>query len=437
MFDFGGSVTRRSSSNNPHFTAKVLREADDSSAAVGAPVTASMLSPDQAAVFDKVMEFVKDDNYGTGSYLTLGGLAGTGKTTLVAVLANELDASKIAFAAFTGKAASVLSRKLRESGVKNPQCSTLHRLMYKPRIGKDGQIAGWDLQDSLPGIKLIVVDEASMLSTELWLDLQTFNIPILAVGDHGQLPPVGKKEDNPGLMNDPMLRLEQIHRQAIGNPIIALAHHVRQGGNIRGAQIDRYDTRVQFAKSAIDAVAMMGGIAAIREKPLDVGVICGRNATRMRINEAVRMQLGYSGPVPDPGDVVIALRNFPPIFNGLRGIFRGPTGTPAYDANEYGAFKGAIELPDENLLIEGDINYHQFGREKTFGIPKEIPGEPTSFRQAGTLWDFGYAMTCHKAQGSQFEQCVVLSGDTFGDSDTRKRWLYTAVSRASEKLILI
>lgn len=426
--DDAGSPRKRQSSG-PRFVAGPLRTGAEAESVPGQAVTAAMLSPDQTVVLDQVMAWIRD---GDRPYLTLGGLAGTGKTTLVSVLANEMDASKIAFAAFTGKAASVLARKLRAAGVRMPNCSTLHRLMYKP-LFDDGQVVGWEKVDAL-GVKLVVVDEASMLSTELWNDLCSFGVPILAVGDHGQLPPVG---DNPGLMAAPHLRLEQIHRQAAGNPIIGLAHHVRQGGSVRSARIDPRDARVAFARSALDAVELLGGIEMLRQKPLEVGAICGRNATRMRLNEAIRAKFGFGGPVPDPGEVVICLRNFPPIFNGLRGVFREPTGLPPYDVTKFGVFKGAIELPDDNLLFDGDINCHQFGREKTFGSTKEIPGEPSNHRQAGTLWDFGYGLTCHKAQGSQFDQCVVLSGDSFGDSDTRKRWLYTAVTRAAERLVLI
>lgn len=418
--------------SNPHFTIEILNEVDATASAAVAPITTAMLSPDQVSIFDAVMKFVKDGR----PYCTLGGLAGTGKTTLVGVIANELDASKIAFAAFTGKAASVLRRKLIAAGVEQPQCTTLHKLMYRPLIGSGGAISGWELNtDCLSGKTLVVVDEASMLSTELWDDLCSFKVPILAVGDHGQLPPIG---DNPGLMTKPHLRLEQIHRQAVGNPIIALAHHVRQGGNPRDMRhLARDDKRLRYAKHAIEAVGMLGGMEALRANILDIGVICGRNQTRMRINEAVRAQLGYGGPLPDPGEVLIALRNFPPVYNGVRGVFRAATGTNPYETNPYGAFKGSIEMVDDNLLFNGDINAHQFGREKTFGLAREIPGEPSNFRQAGTLWDYGYAMTCHKAQGSQFNQCVVLSADTFGDSDTRKRWLYTAVTRAADSLILI
>lgn len=401
------------------------------------------LSSDQSAVFDKVMAWVRHPNK---PFLTLGGLAGTGKTTLVATIASELGAASVAFCAFTGKAATVLGRKLRDVGVL-AGASTIHSLIYRPVHHKctpdcakpcNAPETEFDLVEMLPGVELIIVDEASMLSTALWEDLRSFGIPILAVGDHGQLPPVGS--DNPGLMTKPDLCLEQIHRQAADNPIITLAHHIRAGGRIQAARMTPGDTRVRQAKSAVDALTMLGGKDAVAAEVLNIGLICGKNSTRVRLNEAIRKLLGYSGNVPDPGEILIALRNFPPVFNGLRGRFEGPTSPNGYsDTNKFGAFKGRVVFPDDNLIIDGEINYHQFGVEKTFSMTSDIPSaiKPSNWRQAGLLFDYGYAITCHKSQGSQYTQTVVLTNDLFGDSEFRKRWLYTAVTRASERLILI
>jgi len=167
------------------------------------------LSPDQARALEEI------ERWRTSSTkrLTLGGYAGTGKTTLIRELINQHDAS---VCAFTGKAAFVLQSK----GV---EATTMHRLLYRPvRVG--GEVRFVKVQD-LP-TELVIVDEASMVDKVLMRDLESFPVKVLYVGDHGQLEPVG---DDPGLMRDPDIRLEQIHRQASGSPIIQFAHHVREG----------------------------------------------------------------------------------------------------------------------------------------------------------------------------------------------------------------
>lgn len=442
----GRAPRKRGGGSGPKFAVTQLAT-DDEETTTRTIVTPDMLSSDQALVFDALMAWCKADHYGAPMYQTMGGLAGTGKTTLVAVLANELKNVKnaegypmsIKFAAFTGKAASVLGRKLRQAGVDRAECSTLHSLMYRPKIhakcDKDckdpcrlkGQVDGWELKPDLE-CDLVVVDEASMLSKPLWGDLQSFGVPILAVGDHGQLPPIG---DNPGLMENPHWRLEQIHRQAVGNPIIELAHHIRNGGHWQNPppSVPRNDPRLVQAVGVPAALDMLPGV-----DPLEIGIITGRNRTRIRVNNVIRERIGHGGPAPDPGDIVIALKNAPPVFNGLRGVFNSATD---YQMDEWGKFEAIIDLPDDGLRITGGINFHQFGREKTFAVPKDIPGAPSNWRQGGLLFDYGFAITCHKAQGSQFDNAIVITSDVFGDSDTRKRWLYTAVTRAAEKLILI
>lgn len=383
-----------------------------------------VLSPDQRAVFDAVMAWITAPKQ---PYLTLGGLAGTGKTTLVSVIARELPPASVAFAAFTGKAASVLSRKLASSGV-SATATTLHSLLYRPYF-VDGQLVDFVLREELPPtVKLVVVDEASMLNSALWQDLLSFRVPVLAVGDHGQLPPVGK--DNPNLLAKPMLRLEQIHRQAQDNPIVALAHHIRAGGAL--SRFSTTDARVRRARSVVEGLNMCGGAEALRHRLLDTAVIVGRNATRVRVNAACRDFFGWGGEVPDVNEAVIALRNFPPVLNGLRGLFAQPV---TYDVNAYGAFEASVVFPDDGFKITGRVNSKQFGAEKTFQAPADVGA--SNWTQAGLLFDYGYALTCHKFQGSQAQHVIVLAGDTFGDADTRKRWFYTAVTRASEKLILV
>ncbi|HBA59911.1 MAG TPA: ATP-binding protein, partial [Elusimicrobia bacterium] len=172
------------------------------------------LSGDQQKALEQLLSW-----YGSperSAFITLGGYAGTGKTTLIAIFKNELarldKSTRIAFCSYTGKAAQNLKNKLKEAGALNVKdsVSTIHGLIYNPREGAGGVIAGWDRKEELER-SLIIVDEASMVDGLIWNDLLSYNIPIIAVGDHGQLPPIAGSFN---LMEKPQLLLTQIHRQA-------------------------------------------------------------------------------------------------------------------------------------------------------------------------------------------------------------------------------
>lgn len=390
-----------------------------------AVITRSDLSPDQCEVYDAIMSWHKDPN--ARQYLKVGGYAGTGKTTLVAAVAKELEAvgERIAYVAFTGKAVNVMARKLRFAGV-NGHCSTLHSLMYRPVTDGKGGVLQWEKTDLLP-FSFIVVDEASMVGKELWEDLISYGISILAVGDHGQLPPVGDSVVN--LMSNPDLRLEKIHRQAEGNPILALAQWVREGKS--HLNFTPTDARVSFVPSAAAIVPKLG------PDLMNSAAICYTNKTRAALNKYIRASKGFTSPNPVNDDIVICLKNRKPIFNGMRGVLH--CGRPDFDS--YDNFKANVHFEDDNLKLFAGIHAPQFGQPKTFDdltVLRTKYNQPSlSWPNVGMLFDFGYAMTCHKAQGSQFQNVVIVWENLFRDADTRARWLYTAVTRASENLYIV
>jgi len=425
----------------------VERSADERAKQLRAPTrvfTRDTLSEDQVEVFDRVMEWAIAANVArriTGEssamVLKLGGLAGTGKTTITSALAVALQAHfrSIVFCAYTGKATNVLARKLIENGLNDCACQTIHSLIKRPIVdSKTGKVTGWlAVEPAHFGHDFIVVDEASMVDAELWADLLAYNIPILAVGDHGQLPPVGSSTLN--LMEKPDVKLEKIHRQAEGNPILALAQWVRAGYDIR--QFKPTDSRVRFIPKFADVVSSVGP---------DHTVICFKNATRVQVNQFVRKYKGFTNPLPMPGEPLILLKNASPVFNGMRGTFQQGSWLLADDDAElaacidgYGCAQGRVAFLDDNLLIEGPINTHQFNREKTVSAFTDIPQpHPRSWADVGLLFDYGYAMTCHKHQGSQSRECTVIVDRWLGATpDAKIRWLYTAVTRAAEQLNIL
>jgi exodeoxyribonuclease-5 len=386
-----------------------------------------ILSQDQAAALQEIGAWYKGK---TSQYLTLGGYAGTGKTTLIAYLRRALrefdeDAS-VAFCAYTGKAARVLSERLREQHVmkRGDSVSTIHSLIYTTEEARDGT-PRWIRKDKLER-DLIVVDEASMVDEAIWKDLLSFDVPVLAVGDHGQLPPVGSSFN---LMASPTLRLERIFRQAEGSPIIEVATMAREHGAIPVAEFGPGVRKLDRSQPETgQAVQDM-----LENWQPDLLVLCGYNATRVKLNAGMRQMRDMLAPEPQSGDVVVCLRNnrAKHLYNGMLGRVvrawpvRGDDGTEWFDAE--------IELEGEDYTYSGYVLREQFGAMTTTG---NVPVAPDGER--GDLWDFGYALTVHKAQGSQSPRVLVFE-ERFAKSSEEdwRRWLYTAVTRAETELTVV
>jgi exodeoxyribonuclease-5 len=382
------------------------------------------LSEDQEKALAKLLAWYQDPE--RSRFITLGGYAGTGKTTLIAVLRNELlrlDKSlRFAFCSYTGKAAQNLKNKLKEAGALSARdsVSTIHGLIYNPREDSDGRISGWDRKDELER-GLIIVDEASMVDALIWTDLLSYNIPIIAVGDHGQLPPIS---GNFNLMQTPQLLLTQIHRQAEGNPIIKVSQFARTTGLVPP---ERYGPGVvKYLKEDCDAQEKSGEL--LESYSPDTLILCGYNNTRVRINQFMRAARGYETPKPAGGDRVICLRN-----NHKKGIYNGMLGTIENIAPaRKDWYQAEIQLDDRERLYEGLIYAPQFNAGKGVNFTKD-----RKLAMEGDLFDFGYALTVHKAQGGQARR-VVLFEERFAQMDDEmwRRWLYTGVTRAEEELYL-
>lgn len=364
-------------------------------------------------------------------YLTLGGYAGTGKTTLIAYLRQalgdyETDAS-VAFCAYTGKATRVLETKLKALRVmrRGDSISTIHSLIYQTEESPGGTVR-WIRKASLER-SLIIVDEASMVDETIWNDLLSFNIPVLAVGDHGQLPPVGSSFH---LMAEPNLRLETIFRQEAQSPIITVATLARQSGLI---PVDEYGPRVRKLDRANPETGQIVEELLGSYRASDMLVLCGYNATRVKLNQAIRAMNDRTSAGPESGDVVVCLRNnrTKHIFNGMLGVIRRVAPALADDTGQW--YEAEIELEGEDYSYDGYIWREQFGAATT---ASDIPLAPDG--QRGDVWDFGYALTVHKAQGSQAPRVLVFEERFARSSDEDwRRWLYTAVTRAEQELTIV
>ncbi len=381
------------------------------------------LSPTQLKITDNILDWFRSSKC---QYTTLGGYAGTGKTTLLGYVSEYLHKEnkklKIAYCSYTGKATRVLNRKLVESkSVSNDDfIGTIHRLIYRAIVDDDDNIIGWEkIPEEDFKYNLIIVDEASMVTEDIWKDLLSFDVPILAVGDHGQLPPINS---NFNLMSKPDLTLEEIYRQEAQNPIIKVSEIARKYGHLPFEEFSRTVKKMSKTEPATQDTLR----DIFESYNDDTMVLCGYNRTRINLNKAIR-SLHFETANPQVGDRVICLKN-----NRIVDIFNGMTGTildisrEGKDSLEY--YDAEIALDYEDLPFWGKISIEQFNSVDL--IEKKIPEL--------NYFDFGYALTVHKAQGSQAKR-VVLFEERFSkmDDDTFRRWLYTAVTRAEEELYIV
>jgi exodeoxyribonuclease-5 len=315
---------------------------------------------------------------------TLGGYAGTGKTTLINYLTQFFPSYGIA--AYTGKAANVLRKKGAHGA------STIHSRIYKPYFDNHGTMY-FDLTDD-PGCTGFIIDEASMVSKEIYGDLCSFDLPMLFVGDHGQLEPIGSDFN---LMKSPDLVLEEIHRNA--GDIAKFAEHVRRGFASRGFRCQDGSVTLTSRVSVDDFLA-------------SDQVICAYNKTRVKVNNQVREALGHKGLI-NVGERVMCLRN-----NKVLGLFNGMQGTVAslYDGKRGQKY---MDLEFDGALFE-KIRYDtkQFGQESyDFQHGRDKPNP----------FDYAYCITAHKAQGDEWGEVLVIEQKC--KKWDHKRWAYTAGSR--------
>lgn len=406
------------------------------------------LSKDQEFAFQKISKWLADgkcinDTHKNPMILSLGGYAGCGKTTLVSQIAKHFNkALRFAFCALSGRAASVLGRKLQDQGIDvgkdGHYCGTIHRLIYRPIENEEGEIVFWSRKDNID-IDVIVIDEASMVSEDIYKDLSRYGVPILAVGDHGQLPPIQGKFS---LMRAPDLRLEKIHRQAEDNPIINLSMQIREHGKIPRDYKDNNYVQIIPKSKYIDLLRSVYKKGDEPDKNLETAVLCYTNTMRSRLNIMIRnMLFGSIGSIPMRNDLVICLKNDiknrkVPLYNGFRGYLTSPVD----ECDNF--YEGRVKFPFEGFETDVDnMLKYQFGYPKTFSSFEELKGfgmEVKHWSEVGHLFDFGYAMTVHKAQGSQMDNVIVFTERPAPVSnEDYKRWLYTAVSRATTNLIVI
>ena len=371
------------------------------------------------------------ERYNNGEPWTcIAGYAGTGKSTLVKfiVAALNLRPDDVCYITFTGKAALVL----RDKGC--PNAMTAHRLLYQSFPKYDGTFYHKPRRP-IPPYKLIIVDEISMLPDEIWQLLLSHNVHIIALGDPGQLPPIGT--DN-GVLEHPHIFLDEIMRQAQESEIIKLTMDIRAGKPLQ--LMNGKEVKIVDKKDVVEGMYLWAD-----------QIIVGKNETRRYINDLMRQYLhGVTDTTPIEGDKVICLRNDwdhpneagDVMVNGTIGTIYGIKKTDSYWLKP---MMTANFIPDGVTETDIDLNpCDPVFRDVNMDYKLLTTGEPTvnknNFRRFPKEWrprefDYGYCITCHKAQGSEYNKVLVF--EEFLRGNDHARWLYTAATRAKEKLVIV
>lgn len=360
-------------------------------------------------------------------YTCISGYAGSGKSTLVSFIISALniDPDEVSYVAYTGKAAQVL----RSKGC--PGAVTAHRLLYRSIQKNDGTYVHYPRRSIYP-YKLIVVDEVSMLPKQMWELLLSHRLPVLALGDPGQLPPVAAQSN--GVLDHPHVFLDEVMRQAAESEIIQLTMAIREGRPLllqQGQEVRIVDRNE----------LQQPGFLAWGDQ-----IICGKNDTRNKVNTLMRkIIMNTDDADPLVGDRIICLHNDwecvnatgDALVNGLGGkitnLFytrNNPFMKKTPVISFIPDFEGSSSFDnlecDYNIFTKHVplINSENFRKIPAYCHPREF--------------DYGYAITCHKSQGSEYDKVIVLEEYLRNESkEGHMRWLYTAATRAAKKLIIV
>lgn len=351
------------------------------------------LSEEQRSIYDSICAFIRDPSP-EKPYFVVHGLAGSGKTVLLSHVYNTFPSSWAC--ALSGKAADVLRRKTGH------EVDTIHSTFYtledefETLEGKSMlDFSNLHGEGDLIG-KTALVDEVSMIPDDMAQDMIRTGIRIVAFGDPGQLPPVQGQQ----FFSTPDATLHKIHRQALDSPIIRQAHLVRQG---RGYKDDT------------DAFRVTSG--ATKEDLLRAdAILCWKNKSRQAMNARMRMFKGITADHPIAGEMMMCLRN----------------------AKDFGLYNGAsykllrdFHPGDVRMLLDIEGHAVEVDMVKFENLRDGIPaGE-----RAMTSFTFSYAITVHKAQGSEFDHVLLI--DEYSMEENRKEWLYTGITRAAKSIQVV
>lgn len=414
-------------------------------------------SPEQDRALTEISRWLQDPSR---QVFRLFGYAGTGKTTLAKAAAEHAKGS-VLFGAFTGKAAYVLRQKGcpgattvhahiyqskergkakikelesmiaelinelrselaledRDRTIDHPRILELRQKLEEERREAAKPLFSLNPESMVKDAGLYVLDEASMVDARMGADLMSFGTKILVLGDPAQLPPImGAGYFTDG--HEPDFLLQEIHRQARGNPILELAYKARTQQWI---QPGRYGSSVVLEEG-------------VRMDPQEVmaadQILVGRNATRYSSNRRARQLRGITDDVPIPGDKLVCLRN-----NHEVGLLNGALWyvQDVGEVDRPGSRMTMTVIPDSETAEGAKPLTAECHMQHFLNQTKDLAWWD---RKNAEEFDFGYALTVHKSQGSQWNN-VVLFDESFCFRADRWKWLYTGITRAANSLTMV
>ena len=360
-------------------------------------------------------------------WYSYSGQAGTGKSTIITMLIDKLNLQPDEYitCAYTGRAALNLQQKDLRS-------CTIHSLIYHTILEKvestnDEIEAGMPpfkmkfhfiLKDKLPDeLRLIIVDEATMVNNDMRDKLLSFGKPIIFVGDMNQLPPIFGISD---VMLYPDFILTKIMRQSEGNPIVQLANMILN---------DEYYDFGNYGSSKV-----------VESVPIDIGLIqdydmilCGKNKTRDMMNETIIKQILRRDDLkPFIGAKVVNRQNNWDIAVDGISLTNGLVGYIT-DISKRHSYKGYYKIdfrPDfmdsefEDLLVDSKYIVSDYETRKNYGITKY------------EKFEYAYCISTHISQGSEYLRVLFLD-EPFHDREMSKKLRYTAITRAKESITIV
>jgi exodeoxyribonuclease V alpha subunit len=351
------------------------------------------------------------------SVSVLQGGAGTGKTTTMRALVDAWEGrgGNVVLAALAGKAALRLSRSTGRVAL------TLARLVHGLERRRRLLAENRPIPKTIPGfdaMTMLVVDESSMVDLVTWRRIIEFlpdGARLVMVGDVAQLPPVGLGSVFHDLVDDGRIVsvLTETHRQACGNPLIAAASAVRDGSVPETPAYAGVATGVYLLECPDEGIE--AALDRVRQDFAKEGtasdqllVLAGMNRTCRRVGAAMQVRLEQQGlpgvrlgplaPFVSVGDPVVCTRNRydESLMNGLMGW--------------------VVDIAGPLFRFDGE------------DAPRSVSGDAVC--ELMSAW----AITCHRAQGSDAQRVVVALD---GKEGLTREWVYTAMTRAAEQIVFV
>lgn len=406
------------------------------------------LTDEQHEAVTRIIDWFKHTDKHT---FELAGYAGTGKSTVVDFVLSNLNINRryTHMCAPTGTASLVL--KSKTPGFTS---TTLHRAIYTLDNTNTGFPKFVPNYDGLSDIELLIVDEASMIGVKMGKDLlsvtRAAGVRVLIIGDPEQLPPVSDNGCR-AFLDNPDFTLTRIMRQAEDNKIIETSMLIRNNKWFQpDANLKYGDELMVLSRSKIDTSKLYNAFARCISN--GGAVIVGKNNTRRALTAQIRNILGFHSNELMDGDKIVIKHNIDlkksgyfysgdidMLTNGMVGIVSDLEDCGYYYTFTFTSDKFDIEVRELKLrkdILNEEVDYMGKGNKSLSTILDNAKRETGQEQEVGINATYGYILTCHNAQGSQWDTVYVIDESSSFKEDA-SRWLYTAVTRAAKRLVIV